>query len=81
MNATGYSNPEFDKLSDQVKVEFDPAKRRDIFIKMQQILVNDSAAVFFGYPKTNMVSRANIVNANIYPADYYWITKDIKVKK
>lgn len=81
LNASGYSNAEFDKLSDQAKVEFDPAKRREIFIKMQQILVNDGAAIFFGYPKTNMVSRANIENANIYPADYYWITKDIKVKK
>ena len=81
LNATGYSNAEFDKLSEQAKVEFDPAKRREIFIKMQQILVNDGAALFFGYPKTNMVARANIENANIYPADYYWITKDIKVKK
>ena len=67
----------FDKLS----VEFDPAKRRQYMIDMQQILLNDGAALFFGYPKTNMVSRVNIQDANIYPAAYYWLTKDVKPAK
>lgn len=77
-NSTGYSNPEFDALSDQLAVEFDPAKRRDLMIKMQQILLNDGVALFFGYPKTNMVSKASVQDADIKPADYYWLTKDIK---
>lgn len=45
---------------------------------MQQILLNDAAALYFGYPKTNMVSNTSIQNADIKPADYYWLTKDIK---
>lgn len=80
-NSTGYSNPEYDALSDKLSVEFDPAKRRQYMIDMQQILLNDGAALFFGYPKTNMVSRVNIQDANIYPADYYWLTKDVKPAK
>ena len=47
-------------------------------ISMQQILLNDAAGLFFGYPKTNMVSNTSIQDANIKPADYYWLTKDIK---
>lgn len=35
-NAAGYSNPEYDALSDQLASEFDPAKRRDIIIKMEK---------------------------------------------
>ena len=80
-NATGYSNPEYDALSDKLSVEFDPAKRRQYIIEMQQILLNDSVALFFGYPKTNMVSKKGIEGANIYPIDYYWVTKDIKPAK
>lgn len=77
-NSTGYSNPEYDALSDRLAVEFDPAKRRDLMISMQQILLNDATGLFFGYPKTNMVSNTSIQDANIKPADYYWLTKDIK---
>lgn len=77
-NATGYSNPEFDALSDQLAVEFDPAKRRELMIKMQQILLNDGVALFFGYPKTNMVSKSSVAGAEIKPADYYWLTDAVK---
>lgn len=80
-NSTGYSNAKFDELSDKLAVEFDPAKRREFMIGMQQELLNDGAALYFGYPKTNMVAKAGIVNANIYPADYYWMTKDIAPAK
>lgn len=76
-NATGYSNPEYDALSDRLAVEFDTAKRRDLMIQMQQILLNDGAGLFFGYPKTNMVSKVTLKNADIKPADYYWLTKDV----
>lgn len=80
-NSTGYSNPKFDALSDKLAVEFDPAKRRQYMIEMQQILLDDGVALFFGYPKTNMVSKAGVANANIFPADYYWLTKDIAPKQ
>lgn len=80
-NGSGYSNPAYDALSDQLASEFDPAKRRDIIIKMQKLIQDDSAALIFGYPQTNMVSNTNVENANIYPCDYYWVTKDITPAK
>lgn len=80
-NSTGYSNPEFDALSDKLSVEFNPEKRREIIIAMQQILLDDAAAVYLGYPKTNMIAKSGLQNANIYPADYYWLTKDVDVVK
>ena len=80
-NSTGYSNPQYDALSDKLSVEFDPAKRREYMIQMQQILLDDGAALFFGYPKTNMVAKAGLANANIFPADYYWLTKDVCPKQ
>ena len=80
-NGSGYSNPEYDALSNQLASEFDPAKRRDIIIKMEKIVQDDAATLIFGYPQTNMVSNKSVQNANIYPCDYYWVTKDITPAK
>lgn len=77
-NGSGYSNPAFDALSDQLAVEFDPTKRRQLVIDMQKLLLDDAATLIFGYPQTNMVSSTGIADAKILPCDYYWLTKDIK---
>lgn len=77
-NGSGYSNPKFDALSDKLGVEFDPAKRRELVIEMQKIILDDAASLVFGHPQTNMVSNKSIANAEILPCDYYWLTKDIK---
>ena len=80
-NGSGYSNPEYDALCAQLAVEFDRAKRRQLMIDMQQILLNDGAALFLGYPETNIVSSTKITGAIMHPADYYWITSKIKPAK
>ena len=77
-NGSVYSNARYDALSDELAVEFDPARRRALIIEMQQILLDDGATLVFGYPKTNMVSSTRVTGARILPADYYWITKDIR---
>lgn len=80
-NGSGYSNPEFDALSDRLAMEFDPAKRRELAIEMQKIILDDAASLVFGYPQTNMVSNKSVADAEILPCDYYWLTKDIKPAK
>ena len=77
-NGSGYSNPKYDELSDKLAVEFDPAKRREIVIEMQKIILEDAGTVIFGYPQTNMVSNLTVKNAEIKPCDYYWLTKDVR---
>lgn len=80
-NGSGFSSTAFDTLSDRLSQEFDPALRRQYMIDMQQIILNEGAGLFFGYPKTNMVSSTSITGAEILPADYYWLTKDIRPAK
>ena len=77
-NGSGYSNPQFDALSDKLGGEVDPAKRRELVIEMQKLILDDAASLVFGHPQTNMVSNKSIANAEILPCDYYWLTKDIK---
>lgn len=76
-NGSGYSNPAYDALSDQLASEFDPAKRKEIIFQMEKILQDDTAILIFGYPQTNMISSKKLKNADIKPCDYYWITKEI----
>lgn len=80
-NGSGYSNKAYDTLSDKLAVEFDPALRRTLIIDMQKILLEDAATLIFAYPQTNMVSSSHLSGAEIKPADYYWLTKDIKPAK
>jgi len=80
-NGSGYSNPIYDEKMEQLQVEFNPAKRKQLIIELQQILLDDSAALFLGYPKTNLVSSKAVTGVKMLPSDYYWITNNIKPAK
>ena len=67
-----------DALGDALRVEFDKSKRRDIIISMQKIIMDDAAAIIFGYPQTNIISNKSITGAKIQACDYYWLTQDWK---
>ena len=76
-NKTGYSNPEVDKMLDELSKEFDKAKRKDLVVKIQQLIMNDAATLFFGYETTFLYSNKVVTGLKMYPMDYYWITKDV----
>ena len=77
-NTSGYSNPEYDALSAQLAGEFDAAKRRDLVIRMEKILLNDAAAIVYGYPRNNLVSRKTVDGVGAFSCDFYLLTTDIK---
>ncbi|WP_029545027.1 ABC transporter substrate-binding protein [Selenomonas sp. AB3002] len=80
-NGSGYSNPALDAKFEALSVEFDKEKRRQLIIEIQQMIMNDGAALFLGYPQTNIVSSKALANVKMYPSDYYWITNIIKPAK
>jgi len=80
-NGSGYSNAEYDAKLEQLSTEFDAGKRRQLIIELQQILLNDAASIFFGYPQTNIISSKRVTGVKMYPSDYYWITNLIKPAK
>lgn len=74
----GYQNDEYDALYDELGVTFDNDERRDIIQRMQQILIDDAAAIVHGYYNSSMISKNETVGgAAIHTADYYWITNEI----
>lgn len=74
-----YQNDEFDKLYEQLQVEFEPENRKEIITQLQQVLIDDAATVVHGYYNSRMFSNAKTVTgAEIATIDYYWLTTDIK---
>ena len=80
-NGSGYSSATYDSKLEQLSSEFDKDKRRQLIIDLQQILLDDGAALFFGYPQTNIINSVSIAGVKMYPSDYYWITNLIKPAK
>ena len=78
-NQAGYKNAKVDELLDKLNVEFDPEKRKELAIEIQQLIMNDAATVFFGYETTFLFSNKKVQNLKMFPMDYYWLTKDVTV--
>lgn len=76
-NQAKYNNPEVDKLIDELTVTFDENKRRELCIKIQQLIMDDAATIFFGYETTYLFYNKDVKGARLYPIDYYWLTKDV----
>ena len=74
----GYSNPEYDKLYEELKVTMDPARIKEITFQLQQILVDDAVAVIDGYYSSSLIYSKNVGFATLHTADYYWISTEIK---
>lgn len=78
VSTAGYANAEVDRLLDELNSEFDPKARRDLIIGIQQHIMDDAATIFYGYETTFLFSSKRIAGAEMYPMDYYWLTKDIR---
>ena len=77
-NYCSYKNEKYDKLYEELLVETDQDKIKELVQEMQQILVDDGAALIHGYYKGNICSTKAVEGANVYTADYYWISTAIK---
>lgn len=77
-NVSGFSNLAYDQLLDLAETTLDDKQRYNAIVDAQQILLDDSAALFLGYPKINMICKNYLKGLNISPSEYYIITKDLK---
>ncbi|PXV89413.1 peptide/nickel transport system substrate-binding protein [Lachnotalea glycerini] len=77
-NYCGYANEEYDRLYEELESELNKDARAKLIEQLQQILIDDAAVLVHGYYHSNMCSVASVTGANIYTADYYWITADIE---
>ena len=64
-------------IARQLHDEFDPQKRAELAIKMQQIIVDDCAFVFVSHLKMSFVMKKNVVGFEADHSDYYELTADL----
>ena len=76
-NTAGYNNAEVDQLLDTLAKTFEEEERKDLIIQIQQHIMDDAATVFFGYETTFLFSNKRVTGVQMYPMDYYWLTKEI----
>jgi peptide/nickel transport system substrate-binding protein len=68
---TGYKNDEADKLIAQAETELDPAKRQEMYNKIQAIHLDDAPFIFLFYPSGRTATTAHIKNFHILPTGNY----------
>ena len=76
-NRGHYYNPELEKLAKQLHEEFDPQKRSELAIKMQQIILDDCAFIFASHLKMSFIMKNNVTGFEAHPSDYYEITANL----
>ena len=78
-NKGHFHSDELEELEKQMAVEFDPDKRSDLAVKMQQAILDDNGYVFCSFLKMSQISKANVSNYTAHACDYYQVTADLDI--
>ena len=70
-----------DEIYEKLITEFDLGKRKEYIVQLQQMILDDSVALVYGYYNYNICSTSAIEGAYCPTSDFYWVTKDIKPAK
>ncbi len=70
-NRSYYSNPQVDALIDQARREVDPAVRKPLYAKVQQILAEDLPYIDLWYLDNVLVHNRRVSNLKLNPAGNY----------
>ena len=80
-NFGAYENEHVNDLMNRMAVEFDPEKRGELAIELQQAILDDNAYIFCSFLQMNMISKANVSNYTAHACDYYQVTADLDIEK
>lgn len=67
-NFAHYKNADVDRLLEEARSTLDRAKRREIYVKFQQILADDAPYVWGYYPKEMYVYRRELKGLSLVPS-------------
>ncbi len=66
LNDPKYTNPQVDMLLEQARAEGDQAKRKDLYMQVQKIVVDDAPFVFYRFPPSYLLTRPNVLGMQLY---------------
>jgi peptide/nickel transport system substrate-binding protein len=73
VNLTGYRNPEYDRLLEAAMGEMDPARRNELFVRLEGILRDDAPALYLnhGLPvQVAVAPRLHGVTVRLFHSDF-----------
>lgn len=74
-----YHSDTLEALEQQMMGEFDPDRRAELAVQMQQTILDDNAYVFCSFLEMNMISKASVSNWTAHACDYYEVTTDLNI--
>lgn len=80
-NGSGYSNPEMDRLLEAGMVENDPQKRREIYVKMQQLALTDLSTYPIVYMKWFSIYNKSVKDMNTTALGLYENFADVYIEE
>ena len=75
-----YSNAKVDALIEELRSEFDPQKRNDLALEIQQIALDEYAFTFMAHLQMAFVMKSNVVGLEVHPTDYYQINVNTDIR-
>ena len=78
-NFGAYENETVTELISQLSTEFDPARRGELAIELQQAILDDHAFVFCSFLEMSMISKSNVTGYTAHACDYYQVTADLDI--
>lgn len=79
-NNGAYHSDELEALEKEMAVTFDPAKRSELAIRMQQTILDDNAYVFCSHLRMSIISQAKVKGLAAHPCDFYELTADLDIE-
>ncbi|MEM8739992.1 MAG: ABC transporter substrate-binding protein [Pseudomonadota bacterium] len=76
-NAGRYTNAELDALLEDGRLTFDPAKRAEIYDRVQEIIAAEAALIPVFHVSQVNVSRPGLTGYAVHPTETYWITHEV----
>ena len=80
-NFGAYENEQVSALIEELSTEFDPTRRAELAIRLQQLILDDNAYVFCSFLEMNMISRSYVTGWTAHACDYYEVTADLDINK
>lgn len=79
-NYGNYQNDEVTAMVDELHQTFDQKKRKELAVKLQQKILDDSSFFFVAHLNMGIVTGSNVSGLEAHPCDYYEITAELDVQ-
>ncbi|MDD3158026.1 ABC transporter substrate-binding protein [Anaeromusa sp.] len=74
-----YHNDRMEQMAEELRNTFDKDKRAEMAVRMQQLLLDDSAFFYAAHLKMSFVMKKNVKGFEAHPSDYYEITPALDI--